>query len=137
MWDARGGYGINESMKIHCPLNSHQTALTQYTVTMASGVMKRSDNLPFPALSGATYTYKVLDKPPAISSYQGKNEFFFATNVTLVLTFNEPVQAGTGNIILTPNPCSSVWGSVIESRTYCGRNVPSLGIYLSGYPGNW
>lgn len=100
------------AVKLWCPLNTNQTSLTEYTLTMASGVMQSASGQPFPALS---YSFNILDRPPTITAYQGATDFFSASNVTLVLTFNENVQAGTGDIVLQPNPCKYVWGPLIEN----------------------
>ena len=82
----------------------------QYTVTCASGVIKDSANNAFAGLTGITYQFTVPETiAPTITTYsptQGATGVSASSNV--VLTFSENVQAGTGNIVLTPATGSAV-----------------------------
>jgi hypothetical protein len=76
----------------------------QYTVTMGVGVLKDAGNNNFAGISGTAYRFTTAEAPTAITTYspaQGTTGVTVGDN--LVLTFNENIQAGTGNIVLTPS----------------------------------
>jgi len=79
----------------------------QYTVTMASAVVDdyATPSLqPHAGLSGSTYVFTVQDTvAPVITTYLPlHNAVDQLEGVDIVITFNEHVQAGTGNVVLTP-----------------------------------
>jgi len=83
-----------------------------YTVTMASGVIQDPAGNPYAGLSGSTFEYAVADTTgPSIVSYtpvQGATDQLRTTSI--VLEFDEFIQAGTGDVVLTPEctvaPCA-------------------------------
>ena len=80
-----------------------------YTVTMGSGVIKDAANVPFAGISGTTYVFTVDTTAPTISTYSpGLGASSVASSANIVLTFSEPIQAGSGNIVLTPPSGSAV-----------------------------
>merc|ERR1719473_99630 len=85
---------------------------------MASGVIKDAGNNAYAGLSGSTYRFTVADTTaPTMASYspsQGASGQSATTNI--VLTFSEPVQAGTGSIVLTPATGSAVTIAVGDSQ---------------------
>jgi len=76
-----------------------------YTVTMGAGVVKDKKNLPYAGLAGTAYIFHVADSTaPTVATYlpaQAATGVSRGTNV--VLTFDEDVQSGAGNITLTPS----------------------------------
>lgn len=76
-----------------------------YTVTMGTGVLQDAYNNGFPGLSGLAYQFGVADSTsPVVATYlpaQGATGQLAATNI--VLTFSEFIQAGSGNVVLTPS----------------------------------
>merc|ERR1711964_520011 len=81
----------------------------QYTVTMASGVIKDASNNAFAGLSGTAYQFTVADTAaPTITAYsptQGATGVSASANI--LLTFNENVQAGTGDVSIDTVPATS------------------------------
>ena len=79
---------------------------------MASGVIKDASSgaAAYGGLSGTTYQFTVADTtPPTVASYlPALGATGQAATVDIVLTFSENVQAGTGNIVLTPASGSAV-----------------------------
>jgi len=79
--------------------------LKTYTITMASGVMKDTYNNVYTGLSGSAYVFTVADSTaPIVTGYLPVPAAAAAAKgANIVLTFNENVQAGTGNIVITPS----------------------------------
>ena len=81
----------------------------QYTATMASGVIVDTSNNPFGGLSGNTYQFTVDSSAPFVLSFSpAKGSKGHLATASIKLTFNENVQAGTGNIVLTPTTGSAL-----------------------------
>ena len=111
--------------------NLDATGVT-YTVTMASGVIKDTNGNDFAGISGTTYQFNSLDTTaPTVSSYspaQGATGQTIGNNITL--TFNENIQAGTGNITLTPNSGTTLTIPISDSQI----TIPSSGNTLTINP---
>merc|ERR1740115_218339 len=89
------------------PTSDLVTLGAQYTVTMASAVVDdyATPSLqPHAGLSGSTYVFTVQDTvAPVITTYLPlHNAVDQLEGMDIVITFNEHVQAGTGNVVLTP-----------------------------------
>ena len=97
----------NGVMTIH-PTNPLSTIGVQYTVTMAATCVKDTATVPnaYAGLSGNTYQFAVADTTaPAVdgggySPAQAASDQ--SSTVNIVLTFDEHVVVGTGNLVLTP-----------------------------------
>jgi uncharacterized protein YjiK len=78
---------------------------SSYSVTYAAGVIKDSKGNPAPAATGTTLSFAVVGTtdttPPALVSTTPADNATEITRSRVVLTFNETVMAGTGNIIFT------------------------------------
>ena len=87
------------------PTSDLSTTGVTYTVTMASGVFKDTSDIPFAGITSTTYQFTVADTvSPEISIYSpGLGAVNVAASTNIVLTFTEPIQAGTGSIVLTPS----------------------------------
>ena len=87
------------------PTSDLSTTGATYTVTMASGVFKDASDIPFAGWSGNTYQFTTADtNAPEISTYSpGLGAVSVSASTNIVLTFTEPIQAGTGSIVLTPS----------------------------------
>lgn len=72
---------------------------------MSWGIVQDMNNNFFQGLAGTTYTFTVIDEtPPLVTNYAPlSNSANNNKAVNIVLTFNEYIQAGTGNIVLTPS----------------------------------
>jgi len=94
----------NDVMTIDPPNDLLDTGLKLYTVTMASGVVKDLANNPFSGISGTVYRFQLYDStPPQITTYSPPhNAVQQHRAVPIVLTFNEDILAGAGNIVLSP-----------------------------------
>jgi len=81
------------------------TKSKQYTITMASGVIKDNtdDTIHFAGISGTDYQFTTGTTFGVVTTYLPANA---ATGINIdaniVLTFAARVKAGTGNIVLTP-----------------------------------
>merc|ERR1711943_77048 len=81
------------------------TKSKQYTITIASGVIKDNtdDTIHFAGISGTNYQFTTGTKFGVVTTYLPANA---ATGINIdaniVLTFAARVKAGTGNIVLTP-----------------------------------
>ena len=87
------------------PTSDLSTTGVTYTVAMASGVFKDTSDIPFAGIDGNTYQFTVADTDaPEISTYSpGLGAVSVAASTDIVLTFTEPIQAGTGSIVFTPS----------------------------------
>ena len=87
------------------PTSDLSTAGMQYTVSMVSGVIKDASNVPFAGISGTTYVFTTADTTaPTISTYSpGLGASSVGASANVVLSFSEPIQAGSGSIVLTPS----------------------------------
>jgi len=83
----------------------HDTGVKTYTMTMSTGVLQDVTGNNFAGLSGTDYQFGVADSTaPIIDTYSPAHEATGeAKTVNIVLTFNENVQAGTGNVVITPS----------------------------------
>jgi uncharacterized protein YjiK len=78
---------------------------SSYSVTYAAGVLKDSKANPAPTITGTTLSFAVVgttDKTaPALVSTTPTDNATEITRSRVILTFNEAVVAGTGNIVFT------------------------------------
>ena len=75
---------------------------TAYTLSFLAGVFVSStDQTPAPAFSLDFTTIDTIS-PTLQSTIPPANSMDFSANANITFTYNEPVQAGTGNITLTP-----------------------------------
>jgi len=76
-----------------------------YKVTVGLGVITDLNNNPFSGLIGTSYqfTTTIDTTPPVIVSYLPvQNATGIPASTNIVITFDEPIQAGTGNIMFNP-----------------------------------
>ena len=84
---------------------SNGIAGVEYTMTMAPGVVKDIQNNNFQGFSTGVYAFKTADiTPPAVTAYSpAQGAVAVAATTAVVLTFSEPVQAGTGMVSISSN----------------------------------
>jgi len=115
-----GGNGANTPVSISVPTSD--VVFSDYTVTISTGglvdtgsksyqvevpfgtVKDLADNI-FGGVDASTYSFHVADStPPTIASYNpGEGVTGIAKGTNIVLTFSENIQAGIGNITVTPS----------------------------------
>jgi len=82
-----------------------RATLVKYDVRAPSGILKDALNNPFGGLYGDTYTFTVDHTSPQIIVFEPAAESWEIAKTThIMLSFDELVQAGTGNILLEPYP---------------------------------
>jgi len=97
-----------------------------YTMTMAMGVIVDESNNKFAGLSGAAYRFTVKDTtPPSVTKFDPQpNATRVPTTATIVLTFNEDVQAGHGSFLIkNGNDVINVSVANVSQVTYLGKTV--------------
>jgi len=96
-----------------------------YTVTMQRGVLKDVEGNDFLGLFGTTYQFTVSDSsPPIIVAYnplQGATDLNI--NIDIVLTFDEPIQAGTGSLQITGGGGSLSIPATDAQVSYSGHDM--------------
>ncbi len=89
---------------------------TAYTLSFVSGVFVSSaDQTPVPAFSSNFTTLDTI-APTLSSSMPAANATGFNASSNIVLTYNEPVQAGTGNITITPSGGNAITIDVTNAQ---------------------
>ena len=75
-----------------------------WAVKMDLGVVKDSSNVLHLGLDGSEYHFTLLDSTdPSVTTYSpARNATDAVTNQSIILTFTEDIQIGTGTIVLTP-----------------------------------
>jgi large repetitive protein len=109
------------------PSNLDDRGGKTYTVTAPAGVFVDGFSNPFPALSGNTYVFDLPDTtPPTISTYAPAQAASAQSKSTsIVLTFDENMKFGSGNVVLTPSGGQG-------GNTPVNIAVPSHMIYING-----
>lgn len=96
---------INPAANLLDDSATDRATTVQYRVLAPSGIVKDALNNPFGGLYGDTYTFTVDHTSPRVNVFKPASESFEIHKSThIVLSFDEYVQAGTGNILLEPYP---------------------------------
>lgn len=112
-----------------------------YTVVLASGVVTDASAArnAFAGLTAGTFTFTTVDDaaPVLVSTVPAHGAVDVALTSTLVLTFNEPVQMGAGNVVLTASAGSPAVTIAAGAATASGSTVtltlaPHLASALNG-----
>ena len=108
---------------------------TAYTLSFVSGVFVSSaDQTPVPAFSSNFTTLDTI-APTLSSSMPAANATGFNASSNIVLTYNEPVQAGTGDITITPSGGNAITIDVTGTQvSFFGATVtinPSADLAVS------
>jgi len=80
-----------------------------HTITLASGVVAYIAGNTYGGLSGSTFAFTVADSTnPTVTTYGPAQAATGVSNAAnIVITFDEYIQAGSGNIVLTPTDNSN------------------------------
>merc|ERR1719217_1849700 len=76
-----------------------------YTFSMPAGSVLDTSNNSFVGISGTLFKFRTkpdLSRPDAIAFSPVSGSTDVPTTPNIVLIFNEPIQRGTGNMVLTP-----------------------------------
>ncbi len=94
-----------------------------YTLSFSAGVFVSSaDQTPVPAFSSNFTTLDTI-APTLSSSMPAANATGFNASSNIVLTYNEPVQAGTGDITITPSGGNAITIDVTTGVSFFGATV--------------